>query len=84
MNQRSLVLFWCGLVTVTVVAQLLGHGDLLELIFQDHYIREHKRFTEESIEMVGYILLLYGVFEYSYDLSKSADQAIDSTPGHNV
>ncbi len=78
MNQRSLMLFWFGLVTVTVVAQLLGHGDLLELIFQDHYIREHKRFTEESIEMVGYILLLYGIFEYSFDLSKSVNESIDS------
>lgn len=68
MRQRSVVMLWCGMLLVVVIAQLLGHGRLLKLLFQDHYLRAHKRFMEESLEAVGYLILLFGLVEYRFDL----------------
>jgi len=56
-------MMWCGALTVILVAQLIGHGPTMEEILGDAFRRLGKRFIEEALEMVGYMLLFFGAIE---------------------
>lgn len=56
-------LFWAGFAQAVIVAQLLGHGEFLEALMGDDYVRAYKRVVEESGELVGYALLFFAAIE---------------------
>jgi len=39
------------------------HGAFLQLVMGDDYNRDYKRVIEETLETMGYILILIGSFE---------------------
>ncbi|MFP4532385.1 MAG: hypothetical protein ACLFNS_06860 [Desulfobacterales bacterium] len=47
---------------------LLGHGDFLQSLMGDNYDRSYKRVIEESLELMGYILVFAGTIEASVEL----------------
>jgi hypothetical protein len=69
----AFAVLWAGFIVAVPVAQLLGHGPLLELLMGDDYKRGYKRVVEESGEFVGYLLLVAGSVETL--LSMKAAQA---------
>jgi putative effector of murein hydrolase LrgA (UPF0299 family) len=54
---------WAGFVITILLAQLAGHGTLLQLIMGDNYDRAYKRVIEEITEMFGYTVILLGSIE---------------------
>jgi hypothetical protein len=60
---RGATVLWSGFAIAIIFAQLVGHGELLEAVLEDHYMRDHKRVVEELGELFGYCLLLIGGVE---------------------
>ena len=60
---QGFAILWTGFIVVVAVAQLVGHGDLLKQLLGDGYTRHYKRFIEETLELVGYWILLVGSCE---------------------
>ncbi|MFO7897557.1 MAG: hypothetical protein R6V58_00680 [Planctomycetota bacterium] len=56
-------LLWSGAVQSLIVAQLLGHGHFLKALIGEDYTRSYKRVLEESGELCGYSILLFGAVE---------------------
>lgn len=54
---------WSGAVVLLVIAQLVGHGDLLHAQLGNEYNANTKRLVEESIEFAAYMLLFFGSIE---------------------
>ncbi|MFO8165638.1 MAG: hypothetical protein R6T98_14045 [Desulfatiglandales bacterium] len=63
LSSRAFAVMWAGFIVAVPVAQLLGHGPLLESLLGDNYDRSYKRVIEESGELVGYLLLVAGSIE---------------------
>jgi hypothetical protein len=61
----SLGLMLSGFVIVTGFARVFGQGALWQKIMGDHYNKSVKYFAEESIELLGYVILTIGVIEFS-------------------
>jgi hypothetical protein len=61
---RAFSLLWAGLMTVMIIAQLLGTTSLFQAMMGDAYNRIYKRIIEESGELMGYLILLFGTIEY--------------------
>ena len=61
----SLGLMMSGFVIVTGFARYFGQGALWKKIMGEHYNISVKYFAEESIELLGYVLLTIGVIEFS-------------------
>lgn len=60
---RAFALLWAGVIIAVPLAQLLGHGELLQTLMRNDYSRTYKAAIEESGETVGYLLLLAGGIE---------------------
>ena len=60
---RSFALLWCGFIVAVPYAQLVGHGNFLELLMGDDYMRDYKRVIEELGELLGYLLIMVGSLE---------------------
>ena len=60
---QGFAILWTGFIVIVAVAQVVGHGDLLKQLLGDGYTRHYKRFIEETLELIGYWLLLVGGFE---------------------
>mgnify|MGYP005853766709 CR=1 FL=1 len=60
---RSFALLWCGFIVAVPYAQLVGHGNFLELLMGDDYMRDYKRVIEELGELMGYLLIMVGSLE---------------------
>lgn len=71
-SHRSFALFWAGLIVVVPFAQLVGHGEYLELVLGEDYRRSHKRLIEETGELLGYFLILFGSIELIAELRNPA------------
>jgi len=61
----SLGLMMSGFVIVAGFARYFGQGALWQKIMGEQYNRSVKNFAEESIELLGYVLLTIGVIEFS-------------------
>lgn len=61
---RAFSLLWAGLMTVIIIAQLLGTTSWFQAMMGDSYNWIYKRIIEESGELMGYIILLFGAIEY--------------------
>lgn len=59
----AFAILWSGFVVTALIAQLIGHGNFLELILEDNYDRHYKRVVEEVAEASGYILILFGMVQ---------------------
>ncbi len=60
---RAFVVLWAGAMIVVPIGQLVGHGDLLELVMGDDYTRDYKRVVEEILELMGILVLTAGCLE---------------------
>ncbi len=60
---RSFAILWVGFLVAVPIAQMLGHGEFLQYVMGDDYIRGYKRVIEESGEVIGYCLLFMGSIE---------------------
>lgn len=50
-------------------AQLVGHGNFLQIIMGDDYVRDYKRVIEELGELFGYLLLVIGSVEFTLQMA---------------
>ncbi len=66
LRTRAFGLLWAGLVITIVIAQLIGTSDLFQAMMGNDYVRHYKRVIEESIELLGYAMLLCGCIEYGF------------------
>jgi hypothetical protein len=62
-SSRSAALLWAGFIIAVFYAQIMGEKTFLRNVFGEDYSREGKRFIEESGEMCGYLLILFGSIE---------------------
>ena len=61
----SLGLMLSGFVIVTGFSRYFGQGALWQKIMGDQYNISVKYFAEESVELLGYVILTVGVIEFS-------------------
>lgn len=60
----SLGLMMAGFVIVMGFARFFGQGPLWQQIMGEHYTKTIKYFAEESVELMGYVILMIGVIEF--------------------
>jgi len=63
LKTHSVVILWAGFIIAVPIGQLLGHGDFLQALMGDNYERNYKRVIEETLELIGYILVFAGTVE---------------------
>lgn len=68
LNTHSMVILWAGFIVAVPIGQLLGHGDFLQALMGDNYDRDYKRVIEETLELMGYILVFAGSVEAAVEL----------------
>lgn len=61
----SLGLMLAGFVIVTGFSRFFGQGALWQQIIGESYDKSVKYFAEESAELLGYVILMIGVVEFS-------------------
>lgn len=62
-----------GMLAVFIFSRLYGLEDIwLSLMGEDNYMYEIRRISEESIELLGYTIIMVGAIEYMLDLSASS------------
>jgi hypothetical protein len=59
----AFVTLWAGLMIAIPVGQLVGHGELLELLMGEDYDHHYKHAIEEMLESTGYLVLGMGTAE---------------------
>ena len=69
----SLGLMLAGFVIVMGFARVFGRGAMWQQIMGDRYTKTIKYFAEESIELMGYVILIVGVIEFSVAASRRFD-----------
>ncbi|MGQ3684547.1 MAG: hypothetical protein ACUBOA_05980 [Candidatus Loosdrechtia sp.] len=81
-------ILWAGMLTVTVYAQLLGNGRLLETLMLSDYVHDYKRTVEELVELCGYFFITVGSIETVFfalgSLPQSEDYPGESYSFHKV
>ncbi len=84
-NHFSCGLMLSGFVIATGFSRTFGQGALWERIMGDQYNRSVKNFAEESLELLGYVILVIGVIEFciaasrQIDASRAWDFTMDAT-----
>lgn len=68
LKTHSIVILWAGFIVAVPIGQLLGHGDFLQVLMGDNYDRSYKRVIEETLELMGYILVFAGTVEAALEL----------------
>jgi hypothetical protein len=61
----SLGLMLAGFVIVTGFARVFGLGSMWKEVMGDQYTKTIKYFAEESVELLGYGILVVGIIEFS-------------------
>ncbi|WP_299700762.1 hypothetical protein [uncultured Pontibacter sp.] len=62
-----------GMLSVFIFSRLYGLEDIwLALMGEEKYMYEITRISEESVELLGYTLIMIGAIEYIIDLSTSS------------
>lgn len=54
---------WAGFIIAIPFAQLVGHGPIFKFLVAKEYIRDIKRFFEETTEAFGYLMICFGAIE---------------------
>lgn len=62
----SLGLMLSGFVIVMGFARVFGRGAMWQQIMGAQYTKTIKYFAEESVELMGYVILIVGVIEFSF------------------
>jgi len=62
-NHYSIGVFLVGFIIVMVFSRIYGLDEIWVNILGDNFIRPIKRISEEGTELLGYSLMLLGVFE---------------------
>jgi hypothetical protein len=67
---------WSGFLAVVVLAQLVGHAELLKLVMGSDFKKGYKQIIEGSLELFGYYLIWFGTLEALLEArSSSVDSA---------
>ncbi len=79
-NRFSFAIVLTGLVILHVFSRLYGRTTNWANLMQDEYLRTVKDASEESIELLGYSIILIGVLEMVYYVKKNRPLS-DSSDG---
>lgn len=77
---RGFAILWAGFAVAVPFAQLVGHGNFLQIIMGDDYVRDYKRVIEELGEVFGYLLLVIGSVESTLQMAVLQRNAKPTTP----
>lgn len=75
---RGFAIIWAGFAVAVPFAQLVGHGNFLQIIMGDDYVRDYKRVIEELGEVFGYLLVVIGSVESTLQMAVVRPQAARS------
>lgn len=64
-SHYSLGFIIAGFISVVGFARVFGRGAMWQQIMGDSYTKSVKYFAEESVELLGYTLLMIGIIEFS-------------------
>lgn len=62
-GSQAMVVFWAAFIVAVPLAQMLGHGRLLEGLLGAAYTRDFKCVIEEILELMGFLLFFIGTLE---------------------
>lgn len=68
LGTRGFVMHWAGVIIAIPIGQLVGHGELLELLKGDDYNHHYKHAIEEILESAGYLVLATAACESIIEL----------------
>lgn len=63
-------------IVAVPISQLLGHGDFLQALMGDKYDRSYKRVIEETLGLMGYILVFAGTVEAALELRAESSERL--------
>ena len=66
MGMRGMALAWAGFMVAIPLAQIVAHGPLFQLIMGAEYMNTFKRMIEETLELVGYMMIFFSSVEHFY------------------
>jgi hypothetical protein len=66
MGMRGMTLAWAGFMVAIPLAQIVAHGPLFQLIMGAEYMNTFKRMIEETLELVGYMMIFFSSVEHFY------------------
>lgn len=69
-NHFSFGLMLAGFSIVMGFSRVFGRGDMWQAIMGENYNKTIKYFAEESVELMGYVILIIGVIEFSIAASR--------------
>ncbi len=72
---RSFGILWGGFIVAIPFAQMVGHGDFLRALYDQDYHRSMRAIIEECSELIGYLILLLGVCDWSWHLIRACRPA---------
>lgn len=84
MTTHAIGILWAGFLVAVPIGQLVGHGEFLQALMGDDYTRDYKRVIEESMELIGYILLLAGSIEAKMELAAKEKSLSLLPPRHGT
>jgi hypothetical protein len=64
-NTRGFGYLMVGLLTVLLFSRIFGTGSLWRVILKENYMGDFKTAVQEGLELLGYLLLFYGVVSIS-------------------
>ncbi len=65
-TMRGMPLAWAGFMVAIPLAQIVAHGPLFQLIMGAEYMNTFKRMIEETLELVGYMMIFFSSVEHFY------------------
>lgn len=65
---KAIPFFWVGIFIIAVFARLIAQRVLWEQILEENYVRMAHRFLEESCELLGYAIILFGAIELFFEI----------------
>lgn len=57
LNSKAFVILWAGFIVAVPIGQLIGHSDFFGSLMGNNYSRDYKRVIEETLELIGYLLV---------------------------
>ncbi len=79
LQSRCFVMLCCAFTIILVLGQLIGHKPYLKAVIVDmEHLGTIKEMVEESIETIGYLLILLASIESFFDLATIDREVVDS------
>lgn len=75
MKTKSYAFFMFATITIFVFARLFGRTMFWKAVMEDQYFRSVKNVAEESLELYGYLFLLFAVIELVIHTSQGPTEA---------